>query len=485
MIPLTYESKMPLYLQITNGIINQILKGRIGPGTKMPGSRIMAEQLGVHRNTIITSYEELESQGWINARPAKGNFVNDKLPVLKKIKISSLSKKADALKKSGFVLNTVNKVSSNFGLLRTKAYDLHFDDGCPDVRIAPITSLAKHYKGLLNSTSKHQFDYTWHLQGTPRLREQLVTYLSETRGINVTIENILITRGSLMGFYLLFQNLLSQGDKVVVGETSYEPVNQIIKNFKGNLLKVPVDKDGINIDALEILCKKNKIKAVYVSPHHHHPTTVTLSCARRMQLLSLSELYNFAIVEDDYDYDFHYKSSPILPLMSSDENGLVVYTGSFSKSLAPAFRLGYLVAPENVIQALSHSRRYIDRQGDILMESALAMMMKEGELKRHLRKALVIYRNRRNHFCELLSSELKNQIQFKIPEGGLATWVSFDNSIDLALMTEKAARKGLFMVNPNVYNSHICNSYSSRLGFASMNEDELTKSVAILKNVLT
>lgn len=381
-------------------------------------------------------------------------------------------------------MNGTGEASTNFGLLRTKAYELNFDDGCPDVRIAPVNSLARHYKSLLNSTSKHQFDYTWHLQGSPRLREQLVTYLAETRGINVTTDNILITRGSLMGFYLFFQHLLSAGDNVIIGETSYEPVNQIIKSCKGNLLTIPVDKEGLDMDALEARCKKNKIRAIYVSPHHHHPTTVTLSCARRMRLLQLSEQYNFAIVEDDYDFDFHYKSSPILPLMSSDENGLVVYAGSFSKSLAPAFRLGYLVAPENVIRALSHSRRYIDRQGDILMESALAMMMEEGELKRHIRKALFIYRDRRDHFCELVNNSLKDKLHFERPEGGLAAWVTFDPSINLALMVKKAAQKGLFMVNPEQYNSKEKNFHSSRLGFASMTEQEMSGSVEILAGIL-
>ncbi len=482
MITIDKQLKTPIFIQITNGIIKQILKGRIKPGLRMPGSRVMAEQLGVHRNTIISSYQELESQGWITAIPAKGNFVNKTLP-LRKHDDTKNNVKKNWLESSGFEFDNNNQ-TIQLGLLKTKSYSLQFDDGCPDVRIAPISDLAKHYKSILNSVSKHKYDYSWDVTGHISLRKQLVTYLAETRGINVDADNILITRGSLMGFYLLFKNLLQPNDNVIVGNTSYQPVNQIIQDFMGNLVTVPVDNDGMDVDQIEQICRKKKIRAVYVISHHHHPTTVSLSCARRMKLLLLAQKYKFAIVEDDYDFDFHYKSSPILPLMSSDDNGSVVYTGSFSKSLAPAFRIGYLVASKNVINKLSYSRRYIDRQGDILMEQALAIMIEEGELRRHLRKALLIYKSRRDHFCDLLKSELKDMVNFKIPEGGLTVWTKFDQSINLNIMIEQVRKKGLFMVHPSEYNPNGKNLHASRLGFASMNEGEITKSVEILKSVI-
>jgi len=441
----------------------------------------MANQLNVHRNTVIKSYEELESQGWITAIPAKGNFINETLPKVKPV--TEREAITNKLETSRFTMNSAHSLQ-DLGILRSKNYDLHFDDGCPDIRIAPIKAYSKHYKSLLNSKSKHKFEYSWNLSGHDSLKHALLQFLSETRGINVSSENILITRGSLMGFYLFFKNLLAPNDNVIVAKLNYQPVNQIIKDFKGNLIEVNIDDDGIDVDEIEEICKKKKISAVYVIPHHHHPTTVSLSCARRMKLLMLAKTYNFAIVEDDYDFDFHYKSSPILPLMSSDEHGSVVYAGSFSKSLAPAFRVGYLVAPKNVIENLTHSRRYIDRQGDMLAEQALAMMIEEGELKRHLRKALVTYKNRRDICCELLSTHLKNVVDFKIPHGGLTVWTKFDKNIDLDNLVVQAAKRGLFMVNPNVYNPKNENIHTTRLGFASMNESELEQSVSILKLII-
>ncbi len=482
MISIKEKEGMPIYLQIANGIINQVLNGRIAPGYKMPGTRVFADLMKVHRNTIIASYEELEAQGWLEIVPAKGSFITEKLPLIKARKIASSKSIQSVLKKSSFKLNEHAK--SGLDIHRTENSALHFDDGSPDVRIAPINLLARHYKGLLNSPSKHKFDYSFELKGNTQLRTQLKKYLSESRGINVSIKNILITRGSIMGFYLFFKNLIKSGDRVIVGEMSYQPVNQIIRDLGGIIETVAVDKEGLNMEQVERLCKKKNIKALYVIPHHHHPTTVTLSCERRMRLLMLAEKYGFAIVEDDYDFDFHYKSSPILPLMSSDQNGQVVYAGSFSKNLAPAFRLGYVVAPENVIDAMTYTRRYVDRQGDVLMERALAMMIEEGELKRHIRKALIIYKKRRDHLCDLMKTELNGKVNFDIPEGGLTVWTQFDERIDLPRMVEKARKKGLFMVDPKVYNPKGRNVHSSRLGFASMNVDELSQSVAILKKAI-
>ena len=478
MISVDKKSKMPVFIQIANGIIKQILRGRIKPGLKLPGSRLMAEQLGVHRNTVINSYQELESQGWLIAIPAKGNFINETLPKVKTI--ASNTDTNNKLNHSSFHFKS-DKSLEDLGIVRTKNYDLHFDDGSPDVRIAPIKEYSKYYKSLSNSKSKHKFDYSWHLSGHERLKQALLTFLSETRGINVKSENLLITRGSIMGFYLLFKNLLEPNDNVIVANLNYQPVNQIVKDFGGNIIEVNIDNDGIDVDQIEAVCKKKKIRAVYVIPHHHYPTTVALSCARRMKLLILAKTYNFAIVEDDYDFDFHYKNSPILPLMSSDETGSVVYSGSFSKSLAPALRIGYLVAPKNVIEKLTYSRRFIDRQGDILTEQALAMMIEEGELKRHIRKALITYKKRRDFFCDILDTELKNIVDFQIPHGGLTVWTKFDSTINLELMVTKVKKQGLFMENPNQYNQKNENINATRLGFASMNENELVQSIAILK----
>jgi len=219
------------------------------------------------------------------------------------------------------------------------------------------------------------------------------------------------------------------------------------------------------------------VKAVYITPHHHFPTTVTLSAERRLHLLELSHKYKFAIIEDDYDYDFHYNSGPILPLASFDQHGSVVYMGSFSKLLAPGIRVGYLVAPRNLVSALCRARRYIDRQGDFVMERALAQLIAEGDFQRHLKKSLRAYRIRRDLFCGELAKKCNEHISFQIPEGGMVVWSKFHPNINLKKLQQYLISKQVIL---DVDREILKNHHATRLGFASLNEPEITRATTIL-----
>lgn len=486
MIQLDAKSRMPKYVQLANGFIKEISCGNLAAGLKLPGSRTLANHFGVHRKTIIATYEELEAQGWIETIPAKGSFVSNKIPISKGQNFNAFKKESNSpLKKSLFSIK--NKIEKEESILVPKftTFKYKFDDGVPDLRLAPIQVLARHYKSVLNSKyAVRKLNYTHDLKGNIHLRERLVTYLSETRSINVTPENIMIVRGSIMGFYLLFQIILESGSNVIVGETNFKAANEIIKNAHGNLLKVPVDGNGIDVDQVAEICKKKKIRAIYIVPHHHHPTTVSLSAERRMKLLQLAERYKFAIIEDDYDYDFHYESSPILPLASSDRSGVVAYVGSFSKSIAPAFRIGFVVGPENLISEMAKLRRYVDRQGDVMLERSIAMMLEEGEIRRHMRKALKTYHSRRDFFCDLLEREIGDFVKFKKPDGGLAVWTKFDKKINMTELCNSVGIKNLYLADSKRYDPEGKELNFTRLGFASMNEKEMIIAMKILKQEL-
>jgi GntR family transcriptional regulator/MocR family aminotransferase len=483
MIKIDKASRMPVYIQIANALIAEIVNGKMRAGLKLPGSRKLAEILMVHRKTIVAAYEELESQGWILSIPSKGSFVNENIPIYPERGEETVKPQSDENEVANFDFIKKPLLAKGFSNIHDySTYKYTFDDGNPDVRLAPIKSLSRHYRSLSNSSfAKHQLTYTNQIKGSIHLRKALVKYLSETRSINVTEENILISRGSIMGFYLLFQVLIKPGDHVIVGKSNFNTANQIIRHAGGKLIEVPVDKNGIVVDAVEQHCKKHKIKAIYIIPHHHHPTTVPLSAERRMQLLLLAEKYRFAIIEDDYDYDFHYDSAPLLPLSSNKAGGQAIYVGSLSKSVAPAFRIGFVVGPKDLIDELSFLRRMIDRQGDRLLERAVAILFEEGDIRRHLRKAHKEYKSRRDHFCELLNSELKGKVRFDIPEGGLAVWTKFDSKIDLDKLSIKAKEKKLLIHSSSKYNKK---ENAIRMGFASMRKEETSKAVEILKKLI-
>jgi len=234
-------------------------------------------------------------------------------------------------------------------------------------------------------------------------------------------------------------------------------------------------------EEIEKLCKRQQIKAVYVTSHHHHPTTVTLSAKRRIQLLNLAKEHNFAILEDDYDYDFNYNHAPILPLASHDTNGNVIYIGSICKTVAPVFRIGYLIAPKEFVDEASKLRGIIDRQGDALLELTFANFIKSGELDSHIRKVIKIYKQRRDLFCQLLKEELGHFFEFEIPKGGMAIWAKLDQNYSWENVSSVARKYNLEIGNWRRYDRIESGHNCIRIGFASYNEKEIHELISRLQ----
>lgn len=473
LIDLKKESSLPIYLQIANEIIKNIQSGMLKTGTKLLSSRQMAELLSLHRKTVVAAYDELYSQGWIEIFPKKGTFIAQHLPNVKPVQLSKQDFEAKSKDdfSMNFAKNTLVKIPP---IIKQR---LAFNDGLPDVRLAPRDELARLYSQYIKFGEPSVLQYT-SVYGALRLREVFAKVLNETRGMNTSPEQIITTRGSQMAIYLVGLALFEKGDEVIVGNLSYPATNMTFATLGAKLNTIPIDEEGIVVDAIEDICRKKPIKAIYVTSHHYHPTTVTLTPERRIKLLALAEKYRFYILEDDYDYDFHYANRPVLPLASADRHGLVVYIGSFTKKIAPTFRVGYVVAKQEIIEELAKLRRIIDRQGDTILELSLADMLENGTLKRHAAKVLKIYRERRDFTCNLLKKELGDVIDFKIPDGGMAIWAKFDKSISLIELAPKLAKNGLYLSDGAAYPSE----NACRIGFASMNFKETEDAVKILKN---
>lgn len=477
-ISINRKSKQAIYLQISNQFIELIKNRILPPDTRLPGSRVLAELLGTHRKTIIASYDELILQGWIESIPKKGTYVNKKIPLLQQhdFLINSDDKKEI---NAGF--SFIKDPIIQRGLVEYKDDITYINDGISDVRLAPTKELARIYRRIIDMNRVQKYISYGTTYGNPELRTVLTNYLNETRGLNITEDNIIIIRGSQMGIFLSSKLLIEQDDYIIVGETNYISADLTFKYAGAKLLRVPVDENGIDTTAVEKICEKHSIKAIYVTSHHHHPTTVTLSADRRIHLLNLANEYNFAILEDDYDYDFHYNHSPILPLSSHDKNGNVIYIGSVCKTVAPVYRVGYLIASTDFIDECAKLRRFIDRQGDSLLEFAFANFIKSGDLDRHIKKALKIYKARRDLFCNLLQNELGNYFQFETPKGGMAVWVTLDKKYSWKNISNIAKENHLEIGNWKLYDTQNVGHNSIRMGFAAYNENEIHELIHKLK----
>jgi len=478
LIKLDKTKAKPQYLQASGIIINAIQRRYLTKGTILPGTRILSQLLNIHRNTAVAIYEELASQGWVEIIPNKGTFVLE--PELKTAKIKATAQKLNEVytyaKTTGFPFQESINLASTVQFTSAK---YAINDGKPDLRLHPVHQFTRWYsatmkrKTLINKWNKSNDFFN------SIFRTQLCNYLNATRGFHISSNNLLNTRSTEMSLYVVSQLLIKQNDVVLVGHLSNYASNMIFQQIGAKIKTIPVDKNGLDIEYIKKHFAKHSIRCVYICAHRDYPSVVTLNAKRRIALLQLAKDYDFAIIEDDYDYDFQYEGSAMLPLASSDANGMVIYLGKLGQSLFPSFQTGLIVAPENLISEAENYLELIDKQGDLIQEQMLSELINEGEIYRLTKKNIVIYKKRRDALCKLLNTYFQNTIKWESPSGGLAIWLQFHPMISLLKLAKEAEKNNLHLPKTILYqNKTTC---AIRFGFGHLNEKELETVIIILK----
>ncbi|GAA4323573.1 PLP-dependent aminotransferase family protein [Mucilaginibacter gynuensis] len=472
---------LPVYKQISTRLIGLIQDGIIQPGVYFPGTRQMADLMHVNRKTVISAYDELLLREWIEAVPRKGYRVKPQLPG---IKPRSFHPKNNFLPAgSPIAKHNYDNIHTPWKRQITNT-DIVVNDGFPDPALAPFKDLSNLYRDSI-ATEK-----ILHLMSLPDegglnlLKEAASSFLNETRGLNIGKADMVITRGAQMAIYIAASIMLKPGDNVVVSDPNYIFANEIFAGTGANIITVKVDNEGLDVDELAQIPLTKPVKLLYIVPHHHHPTTVTLSATRRLKLLQLIGQFNFHVIEDDYDYDFHYNNNPILPLASSAHNGNIIYIGSFTKLLAPSMRIGYLIAAPEIVKKAIHLRRLIDLRGDTFMEYILAKMIISGDLSRHINKANKLYAQRCAFTCDMLSRKLSHAVEFTKPNGGMAIWLRFREQYPVNKIRDDAARNGLLLTGMAFHQPGNPNGNGIRFGFASLSEEKIEWAIDILLKIL-
>ncbi|MCB9762470.1 MAG: PLP-dependent aminotransferase family protein [Alphaproteobacteria bacterium] len=457
-------SGQPLFIEIARAITEDIRRGRLQPGDRLPGTRRLARALGVHRTTAVAACDELASEGWIETRPGSGSFVRADLP-------EAPAPPGHRPLACGFPLPP--PPARLLEERPTPPGALEMLGGHPDLRLLPLTELARAYRRVLRGRGRRLVDY-----GSPRgqlaLRVQLARWLNERRGLSLGPESLLVTRGAQMDLFLLGRCLLQPGDRVGVEALGYPPAWEALRLAGATLVPLPVDAEGVDVDALERL---GPLKAIYVTPHHQYPTGVTLSAARRLRLLRLAAERRFAILEDDYDHEFHYRGRPVLPLASADSAGVVVSIGTLSKAFAPGLRLGWIAGPPALIDRACALRMVVDRQGDHVVEQAVAELLADGVIQRHGRRMQRVYRARQQALAEGVRSHLGGRLAVDPPAGGLALWARILDGADPRAWADRARARGV-VIQPGP-DFHFAGESIPflRLGFAGLDRKELDEAL--------
>jgi GntR family transcriptional regulator/MocR family aminotransferase len=497
------------YLRISDAIRDAIKKGQLAPSEHLPSARKLAEQLNVNRHTVMAALAELVAQGWLEAKERSGYRVADSLPIQSSISPKNVGNKRDhynATDKNNFSWKFRRKVNlvtqSN---KKASDYLYNFSGGYPDMRRFPFDEFKSCFNQFCQHPKESSLSYG-DSAGENELLEQVATYLRRVRAI--TDKELLICNGSQEGLYMVAQLLLQRGDKVAVEQLGYPPAWAAFESTGATLVAIKQDCKGLIPEHLEAQLVLGEINVIYLTPLHQYPTTVTLDVSRRMKIYQLAAQYGVAIIEDDYDHEFHYNTQPIVPMAADDPLGLVIYISTFSKLMFGGARIGYISANSALIRQLTAYKALINHKTNVLIQQTVAKWMQEGGFECHLRRMTRLYHRRRDFMVSLLESYQKQgyPIIFECPAGGMALWVDMGKSIvglkerlmekNVYLATEiefslksfrnsELQEKGLKESELKTSDNLNADTYRHiRLGFAAMTEDEASQGIAIIIDTL-
>ena len=472
------SSSKAKYIVIADAIRQAIKQGQVAPAEPLPSARKLAEQLNTNRHTIMAAFAELVAEGWVEAKQRSGYTVVASLPIQSSQNINKVNTKQTQFKWQFVRKGIIQKP------IKATEFKYNFAGGQPDLRLFPFDEFRGYFS---QSCQRPQFDDLSYgdSRGLPELINQVSTYLRRMRFI--TDKEIMICNGSQEALYMVSQLLLQAGDKVAVEQLGYPPAWAAFKSSGAQLIPIKQDEKGIIPDHLEVQLKSNSIKLLYLTPLHQYPTTVTLDAERRMKIYQLAAKYSVAIVEDDYDHEFHYKCQPIAPMAADDPLGLVIYISTFSKLMFGSARIGYVAANQDLIQALAEYKTLMNHKNNVLIQQTVARWMKEGGFECHLRRMTRIYQKRRDITVNILKhyQSLGLPIKFKNPDGGMAIWLDMGKSI--VGLKEQLFEKQVYLQTQlefdlNNKNNKQQNDPSNfiRIGFASMSEHELREGLNLI-----
>lgn len=408
--PLAFPLDIPLRgrLQALHGQLRAaILDGRLRTGQALPSTRAFAASLGLSRNTIVAAYDRLLSEGYIVSRQGAGYVVAHAGPTQASPPGSSTGeeKRLQPQWREAIFPAPMNA-------LPPARYDLRV--GLPDASRFPFEAWRKLSARALRSLSRAPSFYD-SATGREALREAIAGHVSFTRAVTCGAADIMVVGGAQQAFDLLARILVTPGHTVVaVEDPGYPPLRQTFEAAGAQIVPVPVDDEGLLVEQIP-----RNARVIYVTPSHQFPSGMAMSPARRAALLDFARRNEAVIVEDDYDGEFRYGGRPLDALQTLDRNGSVFYIGTFSKSLFPSLRLGYLVAPAWAMPALACVRQLGDRHNDVLAQDTLALFINEGHLARHVRKMRRIYAERREALLDALSRHAGDALQPLASDAGL------------------------------------------------------------------
>ena len=394
-----------LYRQIYRRVRESIIEGQLQPGDRLPSARAYAQELGVARGTVDLAYAILAGEGFVEANGRTGTRVSREVARM----IAADTPRAPVQPNATY----------QHGLLPLAP-------GVPAFDLFPRKVWTQLVRRHVRSLGRADMTYP-DPQGSPKLREALAAYLSVSRGVTCTADEVVITGGFQSALGLVAQAMLPAGGKAWVEDPGYTPIRRCLEEIGACPIRVPFDEEGLDVAAG--IARAPNARCAIVAPAHQFPMGVAMSLGRRLQLLDWAARTDAWVLEDDFDGEFRYQGRPLPALKSLDRSGRVFYTGTFSKTLFPSLRLGYLVVPSSEIDRFRLLMRFLDGGRSALEQAVTAEFLNEGHFARHIKKMRTAYRSRRAALAAALSTRFGRQARVEQGAGGLHLLLQIDGGL--------------------------------------------------------
>jgi GntR family transcriptional regulator / MocR family aminotransferase len=459
-------SETPLRRQVYEQWREGILGGRFRPGEAVPSTRELADTLEVARSTVTEAYEQLIAEGYLETARGSGTFVCRELP---DEMLTFRSHAAQREPRQAAVRLSRFGAGLKFDYRRPVAGPgvIAFSPGTPDLNHFPFELWRKLMLRHLREANEDVFDYTEHAAGHPALRQEIAAYLARMRAVRARAEQIVVVNGSQQGLDLCARLLVDPGDEVGFENPGYQGARRIFEANGARLKPLPIGPDGVLIQGL------GKLRMIYVTPSHQYPTGVSMSLARRLELIGWARQHGAVIVEDDYSSEYRYSGPPLPSLQGLAGDVPVVYIGTFSKVMFPGLRIGYVAAPTGMEKAFQRAKWLTDRNTPVLEQKALADFMKEGHLERHIRRMRRLYGLRRETLVTALQRSFGDRVQILGDAAGMHVMAAFEDG----KLADRAERNRVRVVDAAIYYLTKAPGNEFLLGFAPVGEKAIREGV--------
>ncbi len=484
-INVSINQPAPLYKQIMSEIKSLIERGDLKPGQALPSTRSLAEQLGVNRSTVHLAYAELQALGYLRSRPGSYNFVErrrkevsydpGRTGLISWPKMISPQAAAIYQTFTGYSPEKISKQES--GELPLDMASLN-----PDPRLFPLDDFYRCVHDVLHSSGQNALQYGVH-KGYPPLCESISQRL-RLHGISVSSKEILITSGAQQGIDLVSRVLGGPDRQVVVEIPTYASAIPVFR-FNGlEVLGVPMESEGMDLDALEKALAKEKAAFVYTMPNFQNPTGITTGHQHRERLLSICLRHEVPILEDGFEEDMKYCGPVAMPIKSIDEGQIVVYLGTFSKTLFPGLRVGWITAEKDLIKRFLAVKRFCDLSSSNLSQMIMHRFCSLGYYDKHLKRLHRIYRRRMQVALQYLSDFFPSTVSWTEPAGGYTLWVKLPKKLPKEELLKRILPFGVAVSPGEYYFLRKGPSQYFRISIAVLNEEEIREAVRRLGRAL-